>query len=288
MLAVYKREMKSFFDGFTGYISTAFFLLFAGIFITVTNLFVGTSSIESSYSLTVFVYLIAIPILTMKIMSEEKRGGTFLLLRSLPLRTKDYILGKYFALVTMILIPSVIIFSYTAVLALYGRVNMLAAFFGTLALFLCGCALAAIGLFISSLTDSPVISALFCFGAMLLVYFMPTIALLLPTSAIGSLIVFSLGAVVASFIVYRLSNSEAAALSCGVIGEVLLLALYFVSPESLEGSAAKLLSALAVTSKLDVFTTSSILDLSAVLYFITVSFVFVFFAHEASEKARLG
>ncbi|MBE6619177.1 MAG: hypothetical protein E7626_05275 [Ruminococcaceae bacterium] len=288
MLAVYKREMKSFFDGFTGYISTAFFLLFAGIFVTVTNLFVGNSSIEASYSVTVFVYLIAIPILTMKIMSEEKRSGSFLLLRALPLRTRDYILGKYFAVVTMILIPSAVIFSYTLILSLYGKVNVLAALFGTLALFLCGCALAAIGLFISSMTDSPVVSALLCFGAMLLVYFMPTLSMLLPTSALGALAVFSIIIIAAAFIIYKLSSNETLALSCGAVSEIILLAIYFITPEILEGSVAKVLSCLAVTSRFEAFASSAILDLSSILYFITVSAVFVYFAHEASEKARLG
>lgn len=288
MLAVYKREMKSFFDGLTGYISTAFFLLFAGIFVTVTNLFVGTSSIESSYSVTVFVYLIAIPILTMKIMSDEKRGGTFLLLRALPLRTRDYIIGKYLALVTMIFIPSAVIFSYTLILSLYGRVNMLAAFFGTLALFLCGCALASIGLFISSMTDNSVVSALLCFGAMLLVYFMPTLTMLLPTSALGALLVLSIVIVAASFIIYRLSSNETLALSCGTVGEIILLVIYFISPEKLEGSLTRIFSCLAVTSRFEAFTASAILDLSSILYFVTVSALFVFFTHEASEKARLG
>ncbi len=280
--------MKSFFDGLTGYISIAFFLLFAGIFVSVTNLFVGTSSIEASYSLTVFVYLIAIPILTMKIMSEEKRGGSFILLRTLPFKTRDYIIGKYLALVTMIFIPSAIIFSYTAPLALYGRVNMLAAFSGTLALFLCGCALAAIGLFISSLTDSAVVSALLCFGAMLTVYFTPTLTMLIPTGAIASLLIFSLMIVAISFIIYRLASSDTFALSCAIVMEIILLIIYFAKSELLEGAVAKVLSCIAVTSRLDSFTTSAILDLPSLLYFITVSLVFVFFAHEVSEKARLG
>lgn len=288
MLAVYKREMKSFFDGFTGYISTAFFLLFAGIFVTVTNLFVGVSSIETSYSVTVFVYLIAIPILTMKIMSDEKRSGTFLLLRSLPLRTRDYIFGKYLSLVTMIFIPSVIIFSYTLILSLYGKVNILAALVGTLSLFLCGCALASIGLFISSMTDSPVVAALLCFGAMLLIYFMPTISMLLPTSALGALIVLSVAIIAAAFAIYRLSSSDTLALSCGAVGEIILLFIYFISPERLEGSLAKIFSCLAVTERLESFTASAILDLSSIIYFITVSALFVFFTHEVSEKARLG
>lgn len=288
MLAVYKREMKSFFGNMTGYIAIAFFLLFAGIFVTVMNLFAGSSAIESSYGTTVLVYLFAIPILTMKIMSEEKRAKTDTLLRSLPLSTTDYILGKYFAVITMILIPTAIIFSYTLILSLYGRINLLAAVSGTLALFLCGCALAAVGLFISSLTDNTVISALLCFGAMLLIYFMPTLTMLLPATSLGALIVFTVIILLLSVVIHRLSANQVFTFAFLFISEIILLAIYFLKSEWLEGSVNKVFSTLSVTERFETFASSAILDLSSILYFITVAFVFVFFAHQSAEKARLG
>ncbi len=288
MLAVYKREMKSFFGNLAGYITIAFFLLFAGIFVTVMNLFVGSSAIETSYSTTVFVYLIAIPILTMKIMSEEKRAKTDMLLRSLPLRTIDYILGKYFAVITMIFIPTAIIFSYTFILSFYGKVNILAATSGTLALFLCGCALAAVGLFISSLTENTVISAVLCFGSMLLIYFMPTLTMLLPATAFGALAVFTVIILLLAFMIYRLLANQSFSFAFLFSTEAVLLAIYFLKPEWLEGSVTKVFSALSVTDRFELFTSSAILDLAAILYFITVSFIFVFFAHQSAEKSRLG
>ncbi|MBE6607886.1 MAG: hypothetical protein E7633_04980 [Ruminococcaceae bacterium] len=288
MSAVYTREMKSFFNNFTGYITIAFFLLFAGIFVTVNNFFVGSSAIESSYSSTVLVYLFAIPILTMKTMSEEKRAGTDILLRSLPLKTTDYILGKYFAVITMILIPTVIIFSYTLILSFYGSVNIISAIFGTAALYLCGCALAAVGLFISSLTSSMVTSAISCFGAMLLIYFMPALTMLLPASALGSLIAFTLIILFLGVLVYKISANSTFALGFTAVGELILLGAYFIRSEWLEGAVRKLFSLLSVTNRVEIFTTSSILDLSAILYFVTVAFIFVFFTVQSAEKARLG
>lgn len=288
MFAVYTREMKSFFNSFTGYITIAFFLLFAGIFVTVNNLFVGSSAIEYSYSNTVLVYLFAIPILTMKTMSEEKRAGTDILLRSLPLKTTDYILGKYFAVITMILIPTAIIFSYTLILSFYGSVNLISAIFGTLALYMCGCALAAIGLFISSLTSSMVTSAISCFGAMLLVYFMPALTMLLPASALGSMIVFTILILLIGLLVYKLSANLTFALGFTCVSELILLGAYFIKSEWLEGSVRKLFSAFSVTSRVEIFTSTAILDLSAILYFITVAFIFVFFTAQSAEKARLG
>lgn len=288
MLAVYTREIKCFFSNFTGYITIAFFLLFAGIFITVSNLFVGSSAIEASYANTVLVYLFAIPILTMKTMSEEKRAGTDILLRSLPLRTTDYILGKYFAVVTMIFIPTAIIFSYTLILSFYGSINLISAIYGTLALFLCGCALAAIGLFISSLTSSMVTSAILCFGAMLLIYFMPAITMLLPTTAIGALVTFTILILLVGILVHKMSASHSCSFAFVFVSELILLAVYFLKSEWLEGSVRKLFATLSVTNRIEPFTLSAILDISALLYFITVAFVFVFFTVQSAEKARLG
>ena len=288
MLAVYTREIKSFFKSFTGYITIAFFLLFAGIFVTVSNLFVGSSSIEASYTGTILVYLFAIPILTMKTMSEEKRAGTSILLRSLPLSTTDYILGKYFAVITMILIPTAVIFSYTLILSFYGSVNLFSAISGTTALFLCGCALAAIGLFISSLTSNMVTSAIFCFGAMLLVYFMPALTMLLPATALGALVTFTLLILLIGILVYKMTNGISYALGFVFSAELILLAIYFIRSEWLEGSVRRLFSLLSVTNRVEIFTSSAILDLSALLYFISVAFVFVFFTVQSAEKARLG
>ncbi len=285
MLAVYKREIKSFFSNFTGYITISFFLLFAGIFFTVSNLFVGSSSIEASYENTVLVYLIAIPILTMKIISEEKREKTDMLLRSLPIKTSDYILGKYFASITMIFIPTLIIFSYTLILSFYGKVNILSAASGTLALFLCGCALCAVGLFISSLTESVITTALLTFGAMLLIYFMPTLTMLLPSSALGALAVFTLLILLAAFIIYRLSKNTVFSLASLAIGEAILLAICFINSEWLEGSVQKLSRTLSVTERMNIFTRSSILDLSALLYFITFAFIFIFFTVYSAKRA---
>jgi hypothetical protein len=105
---------------------------------------------------------------------------------------------------------------------------------------------------------------------------------------VAALIVLSVAIIAASFAIYRLSSSDTLALSCGAVGEIILLFIYFISPERLEGSLAKIFSCLAVTERLESFTASAILDLSSIIYFITVSALFVFFTHEVSEKARLG
>jgi ABC-2 type transport system permease protein len=224
----------------------------------------------------------------MKIISEDKKTRTDLLLRTLPLKTIDYVLGKYFALITMIFIPTAIIFSYTLILSFYGSVNVIAAISGTLALFLCGCALGALGMFISSLTNNTVISAVFCFGAMLLIYFMPTVILLLPKKPISAVIFFIIIGALSAYAVYKLCKSMEGALVTLFVFALGALAVYAINPTLLEGLLPRLFSSMSVTERFEIFASNAILDLSAIIYFITFAFIFVFLTHQSCEKARLG
>jgi ABC-2 type transport system permease protein len=131
-------------------------------------------------------------------------------------------------------------------------------------------------------------SAISCFGAMLLIYFMPALTMLLPTGALGSMIAFTILILLIGVLVYRLSASLTFALGFTAVSELILLCAYFIKSEWLEGSVRKLFSSLSVTSRVETFTSTAILDLSAILYFITVAFIFVFFTVQSAEKARLG
>jgi ABC-2 type transport system permease protein len=109
MKAVFKHELSSYFTGLTGYIFGAFLLLFAGIYTMIYNLqqymLVNFEYVLGEMS---FIYLIIVPILTMRILAEERRQKTDQLLYSLPLTMTQVVLGKYFAMLVMLLIPCAI------------------------------------------------------------------------------------------------------------------------------------------------------------------------------------
>lgn len=288
MIAVYRKEMRGYFTTLTGYMLMALYLLFAGIFVTVYNLYDGTPSIEVSYSEIVIILLIIIPLLTMRSIAEERHQKTSLLLSSLPITTADYIIGKYLAMLTLLALPILLVFCYSAVLSFYGEIRLLSAVLSTLALFLVAAALTAIGLFLSSLTDNSLVAGGLTFGVLLLIYFLPTLILLLPSTALGSLLVFTVLIILLALLLCKLTASLNIALIAGLLAETVLLTIFFIDQRLLEGGAAKFFSFLSLTERFDLFSLYGIFDLSAIVYFVSVAALFLFFTVLSMEKKRVS
>lgn len=286
MIAVYKKELRAGFSGLIGYAMIAFYLLFAGVFITMNNLFGQSPAIEASYSYILFALLMIIPVLTMRALAEEQHSGTFLLLSSLPLRTVEYVLGKYFALLTQLAIPIGIVGCYTLILSLYGRVRPLSALLVTLVLFLVAAAMTAIGLFISSLTTNSLLAAVLTLAALLLIYYLPGLVVLLPATAMGSFWIFTILIAGVGILVGYYMKSLNWGLLTTAISEGILIAILLLSPTLLEGSAAVLMSLLSITDRFEIFSLYGIFDLTAVVYYLSVCFLFVYFTVASMEKKR--
>ena len=151
MKAVFRHELSSYFTGMTGYVFGAFLLLFAGIYTMAVNLNAGLSNFEYVLSNLSFIFLIIVPILTMRVIAEERRQRTDQLLYSLPLSMTGVALGKYAALLVVFLVPTGIICLYPLVLSAFGSVYLPLAFGTAVGFFFLGAALLAIGMFLSSI-----------------------------------------------------------------------------------------------------------------------------------------
>lgn len=172
MSAVYRRELRAYFTGMTAYVFIAFLLLFAGIYTMAYNLSNAYPNFEYVLQSMSIIFLIAIPILTMRVIAEERRQKTDQLLYALPIGMTRVVLGKYLAMITVVAIPCAIMGAYPLILRSFGNVPL-----GTLlAFFLLSCTLSAVGMLISSLTDNQAVAAGLCFVVMLLLYFMNSLA----------------------------------------------------------------------------------------------------------------
>ena len=165
MKAVFRRELSSYFTGLSGCVFGAFLLLFAGIYTMAYNIRAAVSNFEYVLSSMSFIFLVIVPILTMRVFAEEKRQKTDQLLYSLPLTMTEVVMGKYLAMLVMFLIPLCIIGIYPAVLSHFGKVNLAAAYGALVGFFFLGAALLAVGAFISSVTDSQGVAAVLCGAA---------------------------------------------------------------------------------------------------------------------------
>lgn len=174
------REFDSYFRTLYGFVFTAFILLVAGIYISVNSLKNGSASFELSISNMTFIYLIAIPVISMKIFAEERKQRTEQLYYSLPVKMSQVVLGKYFAVCTVIALPGAIMALYPLLLSFFGKVDLKAAYCALLGFLLLGCSICAICMFLSALTDNQAVAAAAGFIVVLVLFFMSTLTSMLP------------------------------------------------------------------------------------------------------------
>lgn len=176
MGAIYRREMQAFFISGIAYVFLAVFFLFSGIFFFSGVLGMGTSEVSAMFSSMFIIVLFLIPILTMKLMSEEKKNRTDQGLLTAPVGLWSIVLGKYFAALTLFAIAEAIVFVYAIILGYLGNIVWSTLIGNYVAMLFLGAAFIAIGLFISSLTENQMAAAVAGMLALFMLYLMDSFA----------------------------------------------------------------------------------------------------------------
>ncbi len=176
MGAIYRREMQAFFISGIAYVFLAVFFLFSGIFFFNGVLGMGTSEVSAMFSSMFIIVLFLIPILTMKLMSEEKKNRTDQGLLTAPVGLWSIVLGKYFAALTLFAIAEAIVFIYALILGYLGNVIWSTLIGNYIAMLFLGAAFIAVGLFISSLTENQMAAAVASMLALFMLYLMDSLA----------------------------------------------------------------------------------------------------------------
>ena len=153
MIAIWKKELKSYFHSIIGYLYIGVILFFTGIYFTIYNLINGLPYISYTLSSILMTFLIVTPLLTMRIMSEEKKMKTDQLLFTSPVSPGKILIGKYLSMLTVLAIPMGVIALYPLIMASFGEVPFAEAYTAIFGFFLFGAACLAIGLFVSALTE---------------------------------------------------------------------------------------------------------------------------------------
>lgn len=285
MNAVFRHELSSHFTNLTAYVFGAFLLLFAGIYTMVMNLSNMVTNFEYVLGNMSFIFLVTIPILTMRVIAEERRQKTDQLLYSLPISMTEVIMGKYAAMLVMLLIPTAIMSIYPLILRTFGNVYLPTAYGSIIGFFFLGAALIAIGLFISSITESQAVAAGLCFIVMLINYYISSLASFIATTAFTSYAAFAILVLLFALIVKLMTkNGFMAFVLCGVL-EGGLLAAYLLNSTAFEGLFPALMEELSLFDRFYTFV-DGVFDLSALVYFITVIGLFLFLTVQSMEKRR--
>ncbi len=172
MTAIYKRELKAYFHSVIGGLFIGATLFLMGMYFTIYNLLMGYPNIAYALSAVVILFLISIPILTMRILAEERNQKTDQLILTAPVSAFESVMGKYLAVATIFIIPVFIIGLYPILLSFFGTVSFGESYLALAAFLFYGLTCIAVGLFISSLTESQIIAAVLSFAALFLGYIM--------------------------------------------------------------------------------------------------------------------
>ena len=190
MTAIYKRELKSYLTSMVGYLFIFFILVLTGIYFSAYQLSAAYPKFEYTLSAITFAFLIGVPILTMRVLAEERKQKTDQLLLTAPVSLWKVVLGKYLAMVTVIGIPNVIFCAFPLIIKAQGTAYLKVDYISIGVFFLLGCVYAAIGMFLSALTESQMIAFISTFGILLILYLWNGILSMLPSSAVSGCLSF--------------------------------------------------------------------------------------------------
>ncbi len=285
MLAILKRELKTYFLTPVGYIFMGFFLLISGFFFAFGNLFQGSPNYNSMLATITFVFMILVPILTMRLLAEETRQKTDQLLLTSPLRVTHIVLGKYLAAVAVFLLTVAVTFIYPIILSFFGSIAIAEIISGYIGFLLLGASFIAVGLFVSSLTENQVVAAVVTFSLLLLFWIMDGLHQFLPNTTISGMVFISLLLFGLVFIIYRSTKNLFTTILTGSIGVIAIVIGYFSNKLLYDGLILKFIDRLSLLKRFEPFTSGN-LSLGPIVFFLSFITFFIFLTIQMIEKRR--
>ena len=286
MTAIYKREVASYFNSMTGWLFTAVLTVFIGIYFFVYNLFNGYPYFSMSLSYTLFVFMVVVPILTMRSMAEERRSRTDQLLLTAPVSVTGVVMGKYLAMLTVFALPTAIACLCPLIIALNGSSFLLADYGTILAFFLLGAVGIAVGLLVSALTESQLIAAVGTFGLLLVLYLWDGLVSFLPSSASGSLLGLLAALILVCFLLNALSDNWKITAGTLAVGAAVIAGFYIKDSSAFAGLLPDMLGKFSLITAFDSFASDHVFDLRGVLLYLSLCALLVFLTVQVVQKRR--
>mgnify|MGYP000504771086 FL=1 len=285
MGAIFRHELRNYFHSLTAYVFGAFLLAVVGLGSVLYNLQAAVSNFEFVLSFASIIFVVIVPILTMRTLAEERRQRTDQLLYSLPITTTQVVLGKYFALLVVYLIPLAVVSLYPLLFSQFGEVYLPTSYGSLFAFFMMGAALLAVGMFLSSLTDNQGFAAGIGIAAILLNYYSVSLAEYTSSTAMGSLIALYVIALLLGVVIHNLTRNENLAYGVTLVLIAALSVAYFVNSSASEGLLPDIMTKLSLFRQFNSFVNGAF-DLTAIVYYVSVMGFFLFLSVQSMEKRR--
>ncbi len=285
MIAILKHELRIYFHSLTAYVFGAFLLVFVGIGAMLYNLQAAVSNFEYVLSFSSLVFVVIVPILTMRVIAEERKQKTDQLLYSLPVSTTKVILGKFLALLVVYMIPLCIISLYPLIFSQYGEVYLLTSYGSLIAFFIMGAALIAMGVFVSSLTENQGFAAGIGIATILLNYFSVQLAEYVSSTAFGTVVVIFIFAALLAWIVHRLTKNEMLSYGVGLSIMAATVLTFYIDSTVFDGLLPDIMRTLSLFDRFETVV-NGVFDMTAIVYFLSVIAFFLFLSVQSLEKRR--
>jgi len=285
MLAVYLKDLSAYFRTFSGYVFMSVFLLITSIFYITGNVFSANADFNSTLGSIIFIFILVVPILTMRLMTDEVTQKTDHLLYTAPISFTEIVLGKYFAAVTVFAIALLLTCLYPIAISFFGNLAVWEIVGGMIGFFLLGCVSIAIGLLISTITDNLISAAIGTFGALLAILFIDSFRSIFPAETNPNAVFAALLALGIAFWVYRMTRSYVLGISIAVIGLGAAGLVFWFKPELYQGFVYHLLGWFSMFYHYGNFE-RGVLALSSIVYYLSLTGLVLFLTVQFLEKRR--
>ncbi len=285
MTAIFKHELRSYFHSLTAYFFGAFLLVITGIGAMIYNIQNAVSNFEYVLSFGCIILVLIVPLLTMRVIAEEKKQKTDQLLYSLPISTTQVVIGKYLALLVVYLVPLLIICSYPLIFSQFGDVYLMTSYGSLFAFFVMGSALVSIGVFISSLTENQGFAAGVTVAVMLFNYYSVTISEYVSATPLTSALTLCVISILLAFLVHHLTRNDNLSYGVGLGLMAVITVTYIMDSSIYDGLLPEIMNQISLFSRFDAFV-NGVFDVTAIVYYITVIIFFLFLTVQSLEKRR--
>ena len=285
MFAVFKRELLSYFQTPIGFLYMGLFLLLTGIFFVFGNLRSGSSQFMGFLGGVLFIFLFAVPLLTMRLFSEEKRQKTDQLLLTSPLSIQGIVCGKFFAAMAVYCGTLLITVAYAVVIAVFGDLQTWETVGSYIGFIFLGACYIALGLFISAGTENQLVAALLTFFILLIISLFEPMAQSIPSDERTGLISAAALLLVVVLFLFFSTRNWVITLAAAALGALALFLVYHNSRSFFFGFVQNVMGWFSLNRRYEPFS-RGLLRLDSLLYYASFAGLFLFLTVRLIEKRR--
>ena len=285
MLAIFKKELKTYFLTPAGWIFLAVFLLVSGILYSIQLVFQQSSQYPPFLASLLFLFLLVVPLLTMRIFTDEKRFGTDQLLLTGPTGLWGIVLGKFLAAFAVFLATVLVTVVYPVLLSFHGRLDWAMIAGSYVGFLLIGAAFIAVGVFVSQASEGVVGAAVLTFCALMITFIIDFLQPYMPSTETAGLVWTVLLAAIPLFWLYSAGRNWAVTALTGIVLGLALLLLWLFARDIFAGLIGKSLAWLSLTRRYGSFA-MGLLRLDTILYYLSFAGFFLFLTVQGLERRR--